>query len=71
MKNWIYKKELYSNGQLESEGYIDAEVNKVGNWKYYDENGHLEKDGNYKEGLKDGNWKYFYTNGLLEKEVNF
>ena len=63
-----YKKEIYPNGQIKAEGYINEEGRKIGNWKFFHENGHMKREGNYEEGKQDGYWKFYYYNGHLESE---
>ena len=37
----------------------------------YNENGLLEREGNYKDGKRDGKWTLWYENGQKKSEVNF
>lgn len=51
-------KNYYKNGMVKSEGKLDKEGFKVGKWKWYDEEGDIQKVKQYKESRK----KHFYWN---------
>ena len=44
---------------------------KHGEWKYYYENGQLQKEGRYLHWEKDGEWKVYHDNGKLLREEKF
>lgn len=48
----------YENGKLESEGELLADGLRVGNWRYYHNDGKLKAAGEYNDGLKEGSWRY-------------
>lgn len=48
----------YENGKLESEGELLPDGHRVGNWKYYHNDGKLKAAGEYNDGLKEGSWSY-------------
>ncbi len=64
-------KEWYPSGTLWKEGLYE-ENSRVGQWKWYAENGELVKDALYNEkGLADGNWTYFHDNGTKRRIEGF
>ena len=40
-------------------------------WYYDYENGKIDEEGNYKDGLEDGKWKGYYENGQISFEINY
>ena len=64
-------KEWYPNGKLWKEGLYE-ENNRVGDWKWYAENGQLVKQAFYdSDGLADGEWIYFHDDGTKRRIENF
>ena len=61
------ERKYYNNGNLKSIGAYDASGYATGTWKYYHENGKLEKTGNYKNGNPDGEWVFYYNDGQAVK----
>lgn len=69
--NSIFKvKDYYKNGVLQMEGaYSDKECKKrTGEFKYYYENGNLEKLSHYIDSKNIGDYKIYYPNGKLNYE---
>jgi uncharacterized protein len=65
----VIAKEYNVDGDLFGEGLFDANGNRTGKWKLYDE--YLKYyfgEGNYKNGLKEGKWIYYYPDGTTELE---
>ena len=58
----------FNDGVLVSEGYVDANNNKQGQWRYFYSYGGTSAIGNYKDNEKDGNWTYFNWNGYVDFE---
>lgn len=49
-----------------------GKVTKIGDWKYYFENGKLSAEEHYTAtGTATGTWKTWYINGQLSSEINF
>ena len=61
--------EKYENGKTQVQGQKNAEGGQEGTWKYFDENGKLERIENYKNGIADGEWKYYEEAKLTKTEV--
>lgn len=61
-----YKK-YNENGILVAEGQYDQESNRLGSWKYYNENGLTAKGEYNSNGLKIGVWEYFDNEELTGK----
>jgi len=40
---------------------------KIGEWKFYYDNGKLQYKGTYKKGKREGNWIYYDLSGNIEK----
>ncbi len=59
------------SGTLLMEGEIIDTANiyyaRVGNWKFYDEKGRIEKDGNFVLGQRDGRWILYNRRGKQKK----
>ena len=51
-----------------TEGYWEG---RYGEWKYYYENGQLEKEGDYEDGESNGLWIYYHENGNVAMEVTY
>jgi hypothetical protein len=64
-------KEYYDNGNLDIKGYFDGNNNKIGEWKFYYENGKLLAVGKYENGKKTGEWKVYNENGVLIETINY
>ena len=63
----VYKKELFSNSVISSEGYYENNK-KEGFWVYYYKNGETKKEGTYYMGEKNQIWYFYNENGDLIKE---
>lgn len=70
-KTPIERKLYYSSGEPKSAGTMVC-GKETGNWKYYFENGKIQKEGVYNnEGLENGYWRYNNVVGLPLKEGNY
>jgi len=54
---------------IEDGNFKDGEED--GLWKYYYENGNIEREGNWEKSKMTGLWKYYYENGNIEREGNW
>ncbi len=64
-------KEWYPDGTLWKEGLYE-ENNRVGEWKWYAENGELAKHAFYNQmGEADGSWAYFHDDGTKRRIESF
>jgi antitoxin component YwqK of YwqJK toxin-antitoxin module len=54
-------------GNKISEGIVDKEGRKVGDWKNFYNTGEVKSTGNYENNLKTGKWNYFFKNGNIEQ----
>jgi antitoxin component YwqK of YwqJK toxin-antitoxin module len=57
--------EFYPNGQLIAQLTLDTFGQYNGPSKYYYQNGIIESEGEYNNGLKKGNWKNYNESGKL------
>lgn len=63
---------LYNEmGQKISEGIIDEEGRRVGNWKDFYETGELRANGNYLDNQRSGEWFFYFRNGAIEQKGRF
>lgn len=53
----------WENGALRIEGGYDQEGKLSGRWKYYDQQGQLQREGDYDLGMRSGDWVEFHPNG--------
>ena len=77
---YILDNEGYYNGKIKilyddsdkirAEGQIEKGL-KSGEWKYYYENGNIEKIENYKFGELNGIFMYYYETGEIKEKGNF
>lgn len=58
-------------GEKMSEGIVDEQGNRRGEWKDYYPTGEVRAQGNYRNNRKSGPWNYFYRNGRTEQTGNF
>lgn len=74
---WTYR---YHDGSIKSQGIEGVRIAnngyifniKIGEWKWFFENGNLEKIGYYNDnGKEEGIWKEYYDNGKLKLEENY
>lgn len=61
----------YDDGTLKAKVPVNAEGQKEGIAKYYDEQGNLEKTSNYKNDLLNGEMCTYYPSGQLSNVSNF
>jgi antitoxin component YwqK of YwqJK toxin-antitoxin module len=61
----------YANGQLMAELPLNSYGQYQGPSKYYYENGYVESEGEYQDGLKTGTWKNFDQNGNLVSKSKY
>lgn len=59
-------KYYYSNGKLNFSKYFDENGKQQGKSSIWYENGELQQEGEYKDGIKNGKWLSFFNNGRLE-----
>lgn len=65
--------DYYINGTLQMTGFfksIEPDI-KIGLFKYYNENGTLDSEGNYKSDKKEGEWKDYDSTGILFSVTNY
>lgn len=65
-----YKRYLFPNGKVSSEGYL-IDGKPEGYWKTYYETGVLRSEGNRKRFLLDSLWKFYAADGSLQSEINY
>jgi antitoxin component YwqK of YwqJK toxin-antitoxin module len=59
----------YKNGEKKSEGEVNKTTGeKYGLWKYWDEEGRLEKRGVWLDGLLHGKWTWYHENKRKSRE---
>ncbi|MCI5055864.1 MAG: hypothetical protein MRY83_07130 [Flavobacteriales bacterium] len=62
-------KEYFENGKVKVEG-LENNGLKTGPWKYYFENGNIQRLENYSEdGVPEGNWIWYNEKGEFDKKV--
>lgn len=61
----------YLSGFLVSEGRVDNQGRKQGEWKEYFSNGNVKSVGSYLDDLKTGSWKYFFSEGQKEQTGDY
>ncbi|MFD2915089.1 toxin-antitoxin system YwqK family antitoxin [Psychroserpens luteus] len=61
----------HPNGNKSAEGLYDIKGGKVGEWKFYDENGVLTDEGKYEEGKPVGEEKTFYKSGEIKSITTY
>jgi antitoxin component YwqK of YwqJK toxin-antitoxin module len=59
------------NGVKISEGIVDREGNKSGNWKNFYATGILKSKGQYRDNLQQGKWVFYFTDGKIEQTGEF
>lgn len=67
INSYIYN----DNGIKISEGIVDREGNKIGQWKNYYNTGELKSKGNYQNNVQEGKWIFYFKNGKIEQEGEF
>ena len=65
-----YLKTYFSNGNMESEGWI-MQKQKVDYWFYYYENGSKKEEGHYKANKKEKWWLFYNSNGQLLRKTEY
>lgn len=60
-------REYYRNGQMKSKLALDSTGQIDGPAKYYYEDGRIEKEGNYKNGLFTGSWNNYDKDGYIQR----
>lgn len=58
-------------GKIVSEGIIDVEGKRSGEWKDYYPDGKLRATGNYIDNLRSGKWTFYYHNGRIEQQGEY
>lgn len=65
---WIF---YFTDGQIKTQGKLEL-GKKIGEWKYFHENGNLKQIAYYDEsGLKTGKWSFFNEEEILLQEQFF
>jgi len=59
------------NGVKISEGIVDREGNKTGNWRNFYATGELKSEGQYRNNLQQGKWVFYFANGNIEQTGEF
>jgi antitoxin component YwqK of YwqJK toxin-antitoxin module len=60
----------YANGKKSSEGKIIKGMQHDGAWTGWYENGNINYEGNYKQGLKEGTWTWYNNKGVkIQEEI--
>ncbi len=67
----IGEKHFYPDSALRMVAYYDSSGARMGEWKYYFEDGKLWSSCEYKAGLKHGKSEVFYPNGQLRYEGKY
>lgn len=68
----IKKAKIYNQFGLKTgEGIIDTNLNKIGKWTFYHNNGKKYSTGSFKDNKKTGEWIYYYKNGNIRQKGNF
>jgi uncharacterized protein len=58
-------------GRKVSEGIVDLEGNKEGQWKDFYSSGELRAEGVYRENRRTGKWLFYFKNGTREQEGSY
>lgn len=58
-------------GALFSEGAVDDDNKKTGEWTFYHSNNQINELAMFKEGNLEGEYKYYYDNGILGGVSNY
>ncbi|MDO1501554.1 hypothetical protein Q2T40_15575 [Winogradskyella maritima] len=66
-----YQKNHDNNGNLLSEGWVNASNQKVKYWRFYHTNGQVKSEGHYEAGKKTKYWKFYRADASKEKEGHF
>jgi uncharacterized protein len=69
--NIITSKIYNENGVIVSEGIIDKEGKRTGNWNDYFINEKVKAQGKYINNLREGRWKFYFEDGKLEQLGNY
>ena len=67
INSYIYN----DNGIKISEGIVDKEGYKIGQWKNYYNTGELKSTGKYQNNVQEGKWTFYFRNGKIEQEGEF
>ncbi len=62
--------EYYHSGNVFADGPRSGTRN-VGHWRYYDEKGVLQSEGDYVNGKKQGEWKNYYPGGKVSSSGSY
>lgn len=63
--------EYFDNGKIKTEGFLDDNDNKQGQWLSYFDNGNLHKEENYLDDELHGVFKRWHENSKLAIESNY
>jgi uncharacterized protein len=68
----IVNSKIYNNlGVLLSEGIIDKEGKRIGEWKDFYEDGSIRCQGSYKNNRREGKWLFYFEDGNVEQIGNY
>lgn len=68
----IIKSRIYDdNGALLSEGIIDKEGKREGDWQDFYPGGKIRAKGKYINNLRDGKWEFYFEGGGIEQVGNY
>lgn len=63
---------MYSQEGIKlSNGIVDQEGRRQGEWEYLYPSGNLKSKGQYNNNYRTGNWKFLYENGKIEQNGNY
>lgn len=60
-----------SSGRLNSVGRFNEEEKRVGEWKWYYDNGNVQELANYENGLLEGQYVGYYKNKTVNYQANY
>jgi antitoxin component YwqK of YwqJK toxin-antitoxin module len=66
--NWKYYKQ---NGEINSIGSFNAEGKRIGEWRFFHEDGNLYEVLYYDNGVLNGNYKQYNQDGILVQDYNY
>ena len=64
------EKEFYTNGQLMESGFVN-DYGKQGKWFFYNEDGTILKEVEYKDDVEHGLFTRYFDNGKIALQSNF
>lgn len=61
----------YPDGTRKAKGLYDSKGGQEGKWQFYDHNGNLDTEAEYKESRIQGTWKEYFSNGELSAKADY